>query len=375
MTDNTENVSLEKINENCMIEDTESVYSEKNNIEEIEDSDILTFNELKCNDKLYIPIGWTRNILSLENSSVIIFCKMMCKTVDKESHLISIKEIWITEDMKMQMKALGKPIQLNIFGINNEVLSSLNVLEDLIKIFETFNICEAYKANYKTEYTSVALNESNNIIRHKKCPIVLQNTTQCNCCKSLRYILDKKRQRLDDKGSQIKAERIRADKISPTKKNVLDNIRKQKHIVTQCKNRKICTVETLREEIEKIQGNINAKTGKMLEDAIAEKNIPIHQQEALREIVSSSSKNNAKGRRYSDKWILLCLLFHMRSPKGYDFILNNKILPLPSPSTIRRYDYFNTHSLFLLRIQLYFLDICYNMNLSHSGNFELLQFG
>jgi len=35
-------------------------------------------------------------------------------------------------------------------------------------------------------------------------------------------------------------------------------------------------------------------------------------------------EKSAKGRRYFEKWILLCLLFYMKSPKEYDFILNNK---------------------------------------------------
>lgn len=104
---------------------------------------------------------------------------------------------------------------------------------------------------------------------------------------------------------------------------------------------KICTIKKLRGEIEKIKENLNTQNEQMLEDAMAGKNIPIYQQEALKEILSSASRKNAKGRRYSDKWILLCLLFHLKSPRGYDFILNNKILPLPFPSTIRRYDYFN----------------------------------
>lgn len=240
----------------------------------------------------------------------------------------------------MQVKALGKLIHLNIFGISNDLLSSLDMLEDLIKILEIFNICEAYNKKDETEYTSVALKENNNTLRHNKYPIVLEKSIQCNFCKSLSYILDRKKKRLNDKGNEVK--RIRTDNLPPTEKNMIDDIRKQKHNLIKCKNRKICTIKKLQEEIEKIRENLSAKNEKILEDAMAGKNIPMYQQEALKEILSSLSRKNAKGRRYSDKLILLCLLFHMKSPKGYNFILNNKILPLLSPSTIRiRYDYFS----------------------------------
>ena len=260
---------------------------------------------------------------------------MVCKINETESQLISIKEIWITEDMKMQVKALGKPINLNIFGISNEFLSSLNILEDLIKMVETFQICTAYEKQCEIECTSVALKESNNILRHQKCPILLKDLIQCDFCKSLSYSLDRKRKRLNDKGTEIK--RIRVDNLSPTKKNIIDDIRKQKYNLTRFKNRKICTIERIRGEREKIQEDLNDRNEEMLENVMKERKIPTYQQEALKEILSSSLRKNAKGRRYSEKWILLYLLFHMRSPKGYDFILNNKVLPLPSPSTIRRY--------------------------------------
>lgn len=180
---------------------------------------------------------------------------MMYKTNEIENQLICIKEIWITEDMKMQIKALGRPINLNTFGINNEFLLSLEILEDLIKIVETFNICKAYKKSNETECTSVALKESNNILRHKKCPIVLENLTQCNFCKSLSYIflshilLDRKRKRLNDKGNKVK--RIRVDNLSPTKKNVINDIRKQKNNIMRRQNHKIHIIEKLREEIKK----------------------------------------------------------------------------------------------------------------------------
>lgn len=180
---------IDKTDETNTIDNIQNTFLKKANIiEKEESSKILTFNELKCNNKLYLPIGWTRNILPSKNASVIIFNKMMYKTNEIENQLICIKEIWITEDMKMQIKALGKPINLNTFGINNEFLLSLEILEDLIKIVETFNICKAYKKSNETECTSVALKESNNILRHKKCPIVLENLTQCNFCKSLSYI-------------------------------------------------------------------------------------------------------------------------------------------------------------------------------------------
>lgn len=46
---------------------------------------------------------------------------------------------------------------------------------------------------------------------------------------------------------------------------------------------------------------------------------------------------SANGLRYSHKWIMNCLLLHIKSSAAYNMLRANKILPLPSRSTICRY--------------------------------------
>ncbi|KAL4142571.1 hypothetical protein QTP88_005006 [Uroleucon formosanum] len=41
--------------------------------------------------------------------------------------------------------------------------------------------------------------------------------------------------------------------------------------------------------------------------------------------------------RYSDNWILLCLILQIKSPSGYRFLRNQNILPLPCVKTVRKY--------------------------------------
>lgn len=55
----------------------------------------------------------------------------------------------------------------------------------------------------------------------------------------------------------------------------------------------------------------------------------------IMEIMKASKCKSSKGRKYSEVWILLCMLFHMRSPVAYRMLRENKILPLPSISTIQ----------------------------------------
>lgn len=68
-----------------------------------------------------------------------------------------------------------------------------------------------------------------------------------------------------------------------------------------------------------------------------ESKLPLKYNMIITQILQASKFKSKTSMRYSEDWILLCILFHMRSPSGYRFILSNNILPLPCPSTLRRY--------------------------------------
>lgn len=62
--------------------------------------------------------------------------------------------------------------------------------------------------------------------------------------------------------------------------------------------------------------------------------IPKNQMHLIQEILNSSK--NPRARRYKEGWMLLCMLLHIRSPAGYNYLRSSEILPLPVISTIRR---------------------------------------
>lgn len=73
-----------------------------------------------------------------------------------------------------------------------------------------------------------------------------------------------------------------------------------------------------------------------IDEVLATKQIPDHQRTAITEILSAANSKSKHGRRYSEEWMLLCMLMHMRSPTSYNFLRNNEVLPLPCVRTIRR---------------------------------------
>lgn len=66
-------------------------------------------------------------------------------------------------------------------------------------------------------------------------------------------------------------------------------------------------------------------------------NIPQNYLLVIKEIIASAKKKSLKGNRYTEDWMMLCMLLHIRSPAGYSFMQNNKLLPLPCIRRIREY--------------------------------------
>lgn len=75
-----------------------------------------------------------------------------------------------------------------------------------------------------------------------------------------------------------------------------------------------------------------------LEDILIKSNVNAIQKTVIKEIVSFS-KSNLHGVRYDKEWILQFMLIHLKSPTTYEFIRNQKLLPLPCVRTIRRYKF------------------------------------
>lgn len=60
------------------------------------------------------------------------------------------------------------------------------------------------------------------------------------------------------------------------------------------------------------------------------------QRTLIEECFAASKVKNAKNRRYTENWLMLCLLLNIRSSSVYKYLRNSALLPLPHPKTIRR---------------------------------------
>lgn len=67
------------------------------------------------------------------------------------------------------------------------------------------------------------------------------------------------------------------------------------------------------------------------------KDLPQNQQEAVKICFKACSAQSGHGIRYTTNWVYECVLMKIKSPALYQKIYREKILPVPSTVTLRRY--------------------------------------
>lgn len=71
-------------------------------------------------------------------------------------------------------------------------------------------------------------------------------------------------------------------------------------------------IEDLNNKLGTLQNKMKYITDDFFESIVNDNNLNEPQKNIVKEIFKTSKLNNSKNRRYSEDWILLCILFHIR---------------------------------------------------------------
>lgn len=93
----------------------------------------------------------------------------------------------------------------------------------------------------------------------------------------------------------------------------------------------------LQDQLNEVKERLNQLSDSSVNDLIIKNNLNNSQSTLVREILTASKYKNHINRRYSENWMLLCLLFNIRSPGAYRYLQEQDIIPLPCTSTIRKH--------------------------------------
>ncbi|KAH8039620.1 hypothetical protein HPB51_007820 [Rhipicephalus microplus] len=86
-----------------------------------------------------------------------------------------------------------------------------------------------------------------------------------------------------------------------------------------------------------MQDQFASISNESLQEKLEKLDVPNAQLMVIHECIAAAKATGKKNRRYTENWLLLCLLLYIRSPSTYAFLRNKDILPLPCVSTVRKY--------------------------------------
>ena len=272
-----------------------------------------------------IPISWNKQSLSFDNTSCIFLTKIVAKCHGEEILTDYVKEIVVYDNMTVRVQVAGEPIDLNNLG----------------SLVNETPVCRGCETEFGIHgNTSVGYRESETKWRHNQCPIfIANNASQCNFCRNVLRTFDRKQVKCEQDGYRSKRLRLSDEMKLPAEIRMkIDAIRKEKKATQKC--------ATLRSMIEKQKLQLEEKRNKILEieeKSVEEKMESIKLSPNFRMVVReifTAAKVHPKGRRYSEDWMLSCMLMYMKFPKVYALIDTLESLPLPCIRTIKRYVYF-----------------------------------
>ncbi|XP_040073275.1 uncharacterized protein LOC120845796 [Ixodes scapularis] len=151
------------------------------------------------------------------------------------------------------------------------------------------------------------------------CPGISQTPGKpCPQCKYLRKLL------LNQASYKKRTAKARAR--TPSYKTKLRNAQ-----LKRCR----VSISKLKSKIHNLRRKSAETDTSSFEDKI--KNMPVKQQQQIKACLAASRRKSTKGMKYESEWVLECAVMCMKSPRLYEHIRKNKIMILPSRTSLRRY--------------------------------------
>lgn len=292
----------------------------------------LTF-EMLHESVICLPPKWKKSLFTVNNKNLINFSTTRCGEVENRLKSFIFKEVIITEEMRLEINVVGCPLNFGTLKIDKNDIFYAEKLEALLRHVDGLSVCSGISSQNALHRHSSDITrcDNRNSFRHGFCPLLVAGgAPTCLLCKRMNNAISTRyrRQKLNRSNQRIRIN------VSPKTKAKL---RTRYQSAVQGQRRALRKIEILKAKMEQVQEKAASYSEKTLHDNLENAKIHENQRKALNEILAAAKRKGPKGRRYSEEWILLCLLLHMRSPSGYRFLWKHNLLPLPTSTTIRRY--------------------------------------
>jgi len=206
-------------------------------------------------------------------------------------------------------------------------LNNILMIPDILMKFLNLRVCKGVTGlNNQNSYEKCIIQDNFSNLRHVKCTVLSISRERCNFCQKKNKVIAQRAKRA---AKRDKFNRVQLNKnINDEKRLIL----KKRMKALSVRNRYLQNrVLNLKNSFEKIQNNMSNVPQSTIDG------LPENEKLVLQEIVSAAQRKDSRGRRYTEEFIMLCILMNIRSRSYYEFIRKNEIMPLPCTKTVRQY--------------------------------------
>ena len=302
----------------------------------------ITFETIFNDEKsIQFPISWARHSINFGDYKMIQFSQCTGKLVNGIIEPVSAKQVVIKENMEVWIAIFGKPINVKKMGIEKNVTTK-NSIEEVIEAVDKFALCRgcANPGVIESFQNSRTHRDKEGFLRHNNCAYILcadvASKGICKDCHRAAETISRKRRKLNVNESLITAKRIRLSNLNEQNTKKVQLLREQIRRSKNNQKRVSARITIFKKVLEKCQARMSQMCSLSVQKLLDKENITGNERLAINEILKASKNKSVKSRKYSDEWIMLCLLLHMKSPTTYNFLRDNNFLVLPCTRTIRK---------------------------------------
>nr|XP_003707093.1 PREDICTED: uncharacterized protein LOC100877676 isoform X1 [Megachile rotundata] len=285
-------------------------------------------DSIENNLRMKLPKPWNANkLIKASEETLLLSCIVQIDEYGIQKHVLE-KAVTIKASREMIYEIYSTPVDITPAKLP-KFLKMISTLPEILKKFKDLRTCEGIMTvdlDYVQNQGDFKRDIYSNL-RHKDCSVLSIHSKRCIACKKASKILSQKVKRIKDKQNMQRisnsANPLEQMKLKALKKKLkfraAETYRSKKRfqvLTNFVLNQKIKVANVSRDVLEKISKN---------------------QKSIVQEIVSSAQKCDPRGCRYTNKFILLCMLMNIRSQSYYEFLRKNNIIPLPCTKTIKDY--------------------------------------
>lgn len=137
-------------------------------------------------------MAWVKNDIKNDiDGAFIYFAHPIVRSCENTLKMVFLKELIVQSDLQFVVNVMGKPINFKAIGIDTDKITDIETLEQTLHLLELHNVCKGCVTDLNVN-SSITTRDCANILRHKKCPLLLASGSMCTNCRYVVKMLNRK---------------------------------------------------------------------------------------------------------------------------------------------------------------------------------------